>query len=151
MELNRPMPPTRHPIKKNPLNELLVTRRFRVGLLMFGLAVVGIVFPDSRVQAILAGAITFAVNAYAVFYMAGRLLRGSYCESSNGSSTRGTGFLILALTVKIFGLGTCTYLSLIVAQFSPYYFVGGAVSVLVAFALWRLVEYRDMRLRTGIE
>lgn len=150
MELNQQMPPTTLPVKETTLNKLFTDKQGRVGLLALGCAAVGLCLPEPRIQAVLAGAITFAVNAGAVFYVAKRLFRGSHIETSNEGAISSTGFLMLALMMKIFGLGACTYLSLIVARLSPLYFVAGAVSVLVFFAMWRLVAYRNNRLNLGI-
>ncbi|MBM4251030.1 MAG: hypothetical protein FJ146_03590 [Deltaproteobacteria bacterium] len=119
-------------------------------MLIVAFVVVAVMLSEVRLQAVLAGAVTFALNAYAISYMAKRLLRSSQFDPLDGNSTRNTGFLILALLVKIFGLGACSYLSLIVVQLSPFYFVGGAVSVLVAFSLWRLFNYRNPRVKNAI-
>ncbi len=114
-----------------------------IGFVILSLAL-AISLPDSRAQAFFAGSLTFAINAGAVGYIASRLFeRNDSGESGVGvSSSTSAAFVFLALIVKVFGLGICSYLSLVVAKFSPIFFVSGALLTLLFFVTSRLHNRR---------
>jgi hypothetical protein len=97
---------------------------------------------DSRVQAIFAGALTFTINAGAVAFIAGKLFKSGGTEVAGARSRSSTGFLLLALLIKVFGLGLGIYLSLVWGQLSPSYFVVGALMVLLTVAAGRVIKSR---------
>jgi hypothetical protein len=102
-------------------------------LATISLAVITVLpLPKNASTALVAGEFLFAGNSALLFFIARKIFNTNV---SNVGNRRSGVFFLLAIALKVFGLGLGIYIGLVVWRLPVIYFVSGAVAGLIVLVL----------------
>ena len=102
-------------------------------LAIISVAVIAVLpLPEKASTALVAGEFLFAANSALLFFLARKIFSDRVIIAGNRRSGL---FFLLAIALKVFGLGIGIYIGLVVWRLPVIYFVSGAVAGLVCLVI----------------